>query len=269
MDIIQKKDIDFSKLEKMSHNGVNSDIYIDGDKCIKIFKGLPDIEKYCIQEKFSDMEGIKIKNALLPNGLIIEDGKLEGTVTDYFKNSQTFYNHFLSGQYVDVKKMFAAVKEASLILREIHENGIICQDLNFDNILIDNNGVVKYVDFEGCSFRENNAGCISLLIKRYLIDYKKAKLLLVSKRLDRVSLFLSFIVIGYLKELQKLNYKQYHALSDQFKTFDNMRYHGNLLLERGNYIPDVPYLDELIDDNDEGYINRANQISFVKKLFMR
>ena len=162
---IKFNDINFSSLQKRQQQGTKATIYRNGDTCIKILDCLYDEEKELLYRKLIDMDGITIPNVLLPKELIIKDGKLEGYSMDYFKDSMPLSDRFMV-RYVDCKQLFEYVSRASKILRDIHQNGIVCQDLSFENILIDTNGNIAFCDLDGCSYKEHIAPFISVLMKR-------------------------------------------------------------------------------------------------------
>lgn len=45
---------------------------------------------------------------------------------DNFKDSISLYNYFFASRHINCKDILPKLKQASLILREIHNNGIIC-----------------------------------------------------------------------------------------------------------------------------------------------
>ena len=147
MEKIRFNDINFSNLQKLKQQGTKSSIYKDGSICYKILDGLYDEEKEDLYKKLFDMDGLKIDNVLLPNKLIMKDNKLYGYTMDYFANSMPLSDKFIV-RYVDCKKMFDYILKASQILRTIHSHGIICQDLSFENILVDENGNVVFCDLD-------------------------------------------------------------------------------------------------------------------------
>ena len=127
---------------------------------------------------------------------------------------------------------------------------------------------IKYSDIDGCAFKDYRSPFVSVLLKRFLIDYRKDKLCYVSKNTDRISFMLSFYLVMYLQELQKLSKKEYHSLSDNISTLENCREYANMLLGYRT-LPEIPYLDELINDNDSYIIDRDKQISIKQKIFKR
>lgn len=267
MEQIKLNDINFHSLQKLKQQGTKATLYKDGNVCFKILDGLYDDEKESLYKKFLDMNGIRIDNVLLPKELIVKDGKLQGYTMDYFPNSIPLSDRF-SVRYVDSKKLFDYVLKASKILRTIHNNDIICQDLSFENILVDGNGNVAFCDLDGCSYNGYIAPFISVLMKKFFIDYRDEKLLL-SSNLDRISMMISFYYLIYAKEIQYLTKRQYHKLSDKITTLENARTYANMLVDRNNPIGEIPYLDELIDQNDAYIYDRDKQLSLVRRFLKR
>ena len=267
MEQIKLNDINFHSLQKLKQQGTKATLYKDGNVCFKILDKLYDDEKESLYKKFLDMDGIRIDNVLLPKELIVKDGKLQGYTMDYFPNSIPLSDRF-SVRYVDSKKLFDYVLKASKILRTIHDNDIICQDLSFENILVDNNGNVAFCDLDGCSYNGHIAPFIFVLMKKFFIDYRDEKLLL-SSNLDRISMMISFYYLIYAIEIQHLTKRQYHKLSDKILTLENARMYANILVDRNNPIGKIPYLDELIDQNDDYIYDRDKQLSLVRRFLKR
>ena len=266
MEQIKLKDINLNSLKKLEQQGTKSTVYRNGTSCIKMLDGFYEEEKDALFKKFLDMEGLEIDNVLLPKELIVSNGKLEGYTMDYFPSVSL--NSKFEVRHVDTKVLFDYVYKASKILREIHRNGIICQDLSFENILVDDNGNVKFCDLDGCSYKDNVSPFVSLIMKRYFIDYRKEQLLLCTN-LDRVGMMLSFFFIVYAKELQKLNRKSYSKLAEKSNTLEEMRKYANLLLDRSNPVPVIPYLDELIWLDDDLVYDRDKQLSLFRRIIRR
>ena len=266
MEQIKLKDINLNSLKKLEQQGTKSTVYRNGTSCIKMLDGFYEEEKDALFKKFLDMEGLEIDNVLLPKELIVSNGKLEGYTMDYFPSVSL--NDKLEVRQVDTKVLFDYVYKASKILREIHRNGIICQDLSFENILVDDNGNVKFCDLDGCSYKDNVSPFVSLIMKRYFIDYRKEQILLCTN-LDRVGMMLSFFFVVYAKELQKLNRKSYSKLAEKSNTLEEMRKYANALLDRSNPVPAIPYLDELIWLDDDLVYDRDKQLSLFRRIIRR
>lgn len=266
MEIIKLGDINFNAFEKMCYQGNNSTIYTNGDICIKRLEDLTQEEKVSMKCKLIEMEGVSVADALLPKGLVLDGDILDSIIIANFKNSKNFFERFGRTRYVDCAEMFSAVKKASLILREIHENGMVCQDLTFSNILIDAEGNIKYCDMDSCYYNGIYSPYSSMLLERFMISFRKEKEYRMTKNTDRLSLFLSFIQLLYAKEIQKISSRKYQELSSRLKTLENCKKYFEILVNKRNPIPQIPYMDELIDDDDKGSIDRTKQLSVFEKI---
>ncbi len=267
MEKIKLGDIDFSKLKKCSIQGTTSTMYKSDDKCIKILDKFTEEEKNNLYLKLLDMNGIKIDNLMMPIELIIQNGKLEGYTTENFKNSINIYDKFINPRYVNVKEILNALKKASLILREIHENGIIVQDLSFDNILIDNTGNVKFIDIDACNYNEHVTNIIPLLLKRYMIDYRN-DCVIISKNTDRLSMLLATFSLLYLMEVQRITKRKYMTLASNINTVENLHDTYITLSSKKKKIGELEYLDEFIDENDDFIIDREKQYNVIEKVLV-
>ena len=255
--MIKYSDIDFNSLEKLKSQGTKATLYKNDNECIKILDGLYDAEKKALYRKFLDMDGIKIENVLLPKKLIIKNDKLQGFTMDYFPNSTSLFDKYLT-RYVNTNELLNDVFKASKILRTIHDNNIICQDLSFDNILVDENDKIVYCDIDGCSYINHISPFISVLLKHLLFDYRKEKIT-ISYNLDRISMIISLYYLMYLEEVQNLTKKQYDKLSNKVMTLKNTEKYVTMLLDKNNFIDNIPYLDELINLEDDFVINREKK----------
>ncbi len=268
MEKIELKDLNLALLTKMKSQGTKSIIYEYGNICLKLFNDLTSEEQYAMYKKLLEMEELNINGVLFPKALIMDNNQLKGYIMDNFKDSLSLYDYFTSERFVNCKDIFSAVKKSSLILRDIHSKGIICEDLSFDNILIDKKGNIKYCDIDSWYYKGYMAPYISLLLKSFLIDYRKINNNLISKNMDRLSLMLAFFYLMYLKELPALTKKDYRLLS-LIKTLRNMQEYGDILINKKNTIPNIPYLDSLIDDKDDYVIDRLKQLGLKERILKK
>lgn len=265
MEEIKLKEIDLSILQKIQSQGTKSTIYTDGDLCYKFLDGLYPNEKIDLYKKFLDMDGIKIYNVLFPKHLIVENGNLKGYTMKYFANSVPLSDKFLR-RYFNCNEIFNYVEKASRILRNIHSNGIVWQDLSFENILVDDRGNVVFCDIDSCTYKEYSSPFFSILFKEFLIDYRKSEVS-TKEDIDKVSMILSFYLTMYGELLQRITRKQYHILSDNINTLENLRGIANILIDKSCPIKDIPYLDEVIDLNDDYEIDRKKVLTIKQKMF--
>lgn len=261
MELINLKDVNLSSMNLSMIQGTKSSVYINGNECYKILNGLYIGEKRQLLKKFYDMDGIKIDDVLFPKELIIDDGILAGYTMDYFQDSMNLYDYFTKERFVDVNDIFRATKKASLIVRKVHENGIILQDFSFDNILINKNFNVKICDIDGCKYKENESPFISMIMHNYY-DVIMGKRYTLDENFDNQSLLFSMLLAIYHK--MHFSMEDYDTLSDKIKTLKNIRTLVSSLLKDSN--TKVPYLDEIISDDDHFIIDRDKQVSPQKRL---
>lgn len=267
MDKIRFQDINFSSLQRLSQHGSTATLYKYGNICVKILDKIREEDKEKLHRKFLDMGGIEIENVLLPKGLILQDGKLQGYVMDYFADSNCLTDQFMV-QYVDSKKLFACITKASKILRSIHEASIIYQDLSFENILVDKRGNIAFCDIDGCSYEEHTSPFVSMLMRNYFINYRGENIIL-SKNLDRVSMLLAFYYLVYEEEIQNLSRRQYNKLSRKISTLEILKQYFNMLINISRPIDEVPYLDDVIDSSDDYVFDREKQLKFMDRMLGR
>lgn len=262
MKIIELKDLDIDKMKLSNKQGTQSKVYIKDDKCYKILCGLYDNEKEQLYKKFLDMKDLFIEDVLLPKDLIFDRNMLVGYTMDNFSNSLNLYDYFGKDRFVDVNDILMATKKTSQILKKVHSEGVILQDFSFDNILIDGNNNIKICDIDGCFYNGYRGPYISQIVK-YYHELFPQKAININFNFDNQSLLLSMIFTIYHKIVFNIN--NYDKLSDQIKTLKKMR----AIVKDFFSDPDfkLPYLDELIVDDDHFIIDRNQQVSFVKRLF--
>ncbi len=259
---VKLKEINFFALRKLQSQGTKSTIYTDGVVCYKFLDGLYSDEKKNLYKKFLDMDGIKINDVLLPQSLITEDGNFKGYTMKYFANSIPLSDKFLK-RHFNCNELLVYVEKASKILRNLHNNRIICQNLSFGNILVDDDDNIAFCDIDGCTYGEHTSSFISGLLNDFLIDYRHSKLV-INEDLDKLSMILSFYLTMYGQLLQKITRRQYHTLSDKIQTLENLRDIANMLVDKSSLITDLPYLDEAIDLTDNYEIDRKKVLTMNK-----
>lgn len=267
MDKIELGDINLLSLRKLQNQGTLSTIYTDGELCYKILDGLHRNEKQDLYKKFLDMAEINIDNVLLPKDLLVEDGLLKGYTMEYFRDSIPLSNKF-STRYFNCKDLFTYVNKASKVLREIHSHGIICQDLSFENILVNREGNIAFCDMDGCRYKDHNSPFISVILKEFLFDYRKSKIF-VEEDVDKISMILSLYLLMFDQVLQKITRRQYRSLSNHIHTLENLKQCANMLVDKKCIIRDVPYLDEVIDLADDYEVDRKRILTLRQKILAK
>ncbi len=243
-------------------------MYDAGDICVKIFENIDKEELDKLYRKIREIEGITIDGTIFPIDIILENGILKGFTMEKFENSINLLDYFTCTEKVSCEDIFKAIKKASEILKNIHNHNIIVQDLTFDNILINSEGVIKYSDFDGYAVNNITSPYTSLILKRYIVDYRKDKIE-ISKSTDRISMMICTFQLLFLKEIQKVSKRSYQKLANNITTIKNLEPYKDMLKDRTHPLKLIPYIDELIDSSDNYIIDRIEQIGRVKALYYR
>lgn len=266
MEKIRVKEIDLSNLTKLENTGTWGSLFTDN---IFVYKFLVDFnleERKNLEKKFLEMDGISIDGVLMPKSLIVDNNILYGYTMDSFNYSNQLSSKFLN-RYFNCKDLFFYVYKASKILREIHKNGIIYQDLSFENILVDRDERVAFCDIDSCMYKNYSSQFFSVLFKKFLIDYRKEKLRNYED-IDKISMILSFYNLIYMEELNKISKRHYEMLSKNIHTLENLRECFDMLVNRKSTICNIPYLDEVIDFSDDFVIDREKYLTFKQRFLL-
>ncbi len=264
MEKLKISDINWQELKELPHQGSTSIIYKD-PATSSIYKFLTEFsksEKDALYHKFMDMDGIQIDRAILPEALIMDNDTLEVYRMKELPNSIPLSTQF-EGRFVDSSKLLPTLVEASKILRTFHQAGIIYTDLSFENILVNEMGPF-FCDFDSCSYQNHRGTYISLLLKRFMVDYRQEQFE-VSDNLDRISMLLSFFYLLYGKEIQTISTSSYYRLAKNSATLKNAQpYVKSFLNTRRAFSATVPYLDELIDLKDAFIVDKEKEKVYSK-----
>jgi len=255
MNKINIRDINFSTLDKLAHQGSQSTIYKDKDYCYKILtKFYPD-QKRKLLRKLLDIDGLKIDNVTVPIDLIMDGHRLEGFTMKYYKGAIPLSSKYKYKKPLNCKEFFYDMNSSTQILKNLNKSNIICSDLSFENILIipDNNIVFCDV-IESCSYDKHEALFISALLKNFM-DYRKNQIP-VSENSDKISMLLSFYQTIFDREIQKVPNRKYNKLSRNILTLQNLNNCTYDLLHRNKDISNISYLDEYIDITDDYIIKK-------------
>lgn len=267
MNEIRLRDINFSELRKLNGNGLMSTIYTDGDVCYKIFKDVHSFDNKDLYAKFRDLEGVNLDGVIMPIDLIMEDDVLWGYTMLNYINSCTLFTKFSTCRVYDAHELLMIFNRASNILRNLHSQGVICQDLNSDNILINNTGEVKFCDIDGYSYKGHRSELYSKLFARFLTEYRKCKVS-TFEDVDKLTMLLTFYDMVFDFEVQDVPRRQYNRLACKLNTLNNLRSNYRLLRDKRRPIEDLPYLDEVIDLSDNCIVDK-DKILTVKQKVLR
>ncbi len=160
------------------------------------------LDRYTMEEKKElfygwEMKDLSIDRFLFPHTLYVEEDKVEAYAIHHLKNSEILYDYYQDYSFFNFDQMLHSFKDASLILRRVHENKIVGGDINFDNILINQNGFLQYIDvFDSCHFDSFcSANFVSLALYNFMTLYRGGLLLLISMKIQIKFLFYLLFVV--------------------------------------------------------------------------
>lgn len=248
---------------KFGANGIN---YVDKQRgiLIKRFNSLLQIEE---REKTLDylMLFSSIKGSGYPQELLTYDGQVEGYVTTYFEGALPFgtCNHFTFSEKIH------AMKDTTYQLKQIHNRGIIFNDMNMGNQLISPQGghLVDFEDVWPQTKRYNPKA-------RYFLYYHK-DYLPSSKKQDQLKQYIVDLGLLYDINLERFYY-QLGRVEDLPELFSVNQDISQFLEDNIQKLDDpneelLEYFDELLPKlEDEEKIkweeNQLKQHSIVKTL---
>lgn len=247
MNIINKEDIDFRKLIKLKCRANNeSRLYHNDDELYKIYKGLLRNELRRKNKKIELLsDGANIDNVILPKDKIMSENILSGYSMDYVKGSLILFE--FAKRSKNVNDFLRVIYEVSLTLRKIHNDprNIVVGDLSFSNIIFDKEFNHYFVDFDSVKIDDIPSDTISFLMD----DYTKIRGMYrfkVSKETDIFSLMLCTLHTIFGEEIDKISMYDYDLVAERVETLKNIR---NIVIEMkkyNRYIPEVPYMDDII-----------------------
>lgn len=265
------KNLNLSTLNTFKYQGGLSTIYEDGDTLIKVLDGLSDYNKKILYKKAKAMDGITIDNVLLPDTYYIEKGRVKAYSIKNLKCYQSFYNYYIPKRFVSCNHLFSTTKKASFILKNIHKEQLLVNDISFDNILLNSEGDVFYVDFfDGCSFGKYPGNIYSYILEDYLKYCKRQDMPTEeSENRDRLSFLLAFWNLIFDQNIETTSKRKYEKVSDHVATLQALKKYRNILLDRSHATPEIPYMHELIKDSDNYRLDRVTLRSPLEKVLYK
>lgn len=247
---------EFNKSELTEVEFFNSDnlFFKNGDSLIKILKGYTKYQLDEMEYKLKCLAGLNINGFLIPNDLIYQDSQFIGYSSRYIEKSQSVYYKY-SKDVIELKSFYRTILEVECIMKEAHKNGIILQDFHLENVMIDSDGKLQFIDIENCCVDGILGGSISILLKDYLFDFKHLQFE-VSENYDRLSMFLSFIYQHYFLTINQIPKENIKLLKNRLETMRKCEKLIYILRSRFRKIPEIPTMDSIISLSDELNIRR-------------
>lgn len=248
MERIGIEELDLTGMRKYKNQGNNSTIYENDTKMIKVLDQYYAEEKEELFYKSQVMDYLNIDNVVWPTILYVKNNQVEAYMMEKFSHSKTLTEKYENYGLFDQQRLFGSLKEASLILREIHEEKIIGNDISFDNILINDKGQLKYIDlFDSCHYGPYcSSRFIPSKLKFFMDLYRKGADFPFDQNMDRLCLLLAaYGLINGKKDIANFILSKTSTAGNINQCVSTLKKYGS---NKG--FPTVPYIDELVDSND-------------------
>lgn len=247
MDIIRKADINFNNLKKLKcRANSESDLYTDGESLYKMFKRMTSEELRRKERKIELLaDGDKIENIIFPERKIVNGNLISGYSMDYVKDSLILFEFAKKSKRIN--DFLRVIYDVSLTLRKIHNDprNIVVGDLSFSNVIFDKDFNHYFVDFDGTMIGNIPSERISFLLNDYTV-LRGLYRFSVDKNSDIFSLMLCTLHTIFGIEIDKISMYDYDFVAEKNETLRNMREYVIEMKKKNNYIPSVPYMDEII-----------------------
>ena len=225
--------------------GSEAMLYSKGLKLIKVYN--PDIDRAYRMDALERISGLKIKNVIVPDSIIVDDidnTKAAGCTMRYYpkaKKLKEFFTEYSKESFYSVYlSIFGA---ASKTLEDVHKHGLVYGDINISNILFLPDFSHLLCDFDGVSL--DNCGPESAILYMYR-DCNGIKKKILDDRSDKITMYLYFLNSFFNKFLFWPDEYEYDKLSEEY---DFLRNSKSVFLDvigtQGSYC-DIPYLYEIM-----------------------
>ena len=228
-------------------------IYRDGESVYKIFRS--DVPLHQLRRKEKKLEVLDLirddlEYAIIPYSkcFSIIDGKktFVGCKMDYVNGNMLFNRQNELNFNIFLRLMIKISKS----LKSIHKNSskIVIGDLSFFNILIDDLLRFYFIDFDSVSVESYTYDRLSPLLS-YYYEYRETKVR-VNKNSDRLSMLLYFWERIFSLSVWEVSNYEFESKAERLKFLNEIRGLFNELRKVGKIVPYVPYLHEIVDEDD-------------------
>lgn len=246
MECINYSDIDFDSLKRLYVPANSSDLYVDEDnkEIYKIFYENFSSDKI---EKLKSLEKIKnIDFLVVPHTLIIKDEYLRGCVSKYIdgitlsKLSDKISIYIFTLMLINISRN----------LEHLHNIGekVVVGDFHTKNIEIDENLKHYFIDTDSYGILSYSPETYSNIIYRYYrflscrISY--------NINMDKISLLFSLFEQVFNRHIIDISSYDFASKMEKFPFLENFKPVYLQLLYSSFEVPNVPYLHEIIDENN-------------------
>ena len=266
MEKIKYKNIDFDRLRQLNVDSCESTVFHDKENFYKIYNVKYHAYKYKIPQKLKLFNKIDIEEAIIPQKPIYDFWNMRGFVASYKQNTKT-----LEDLVNDLEKyLIASIKASNILRNKLHqcELPIIVGDMHLNQVIVDEFLNIFWCDCDSYKIGNIPNNSISVLLQLYIKEVTQEKCFIASAQTDRLGMLIYFIYrlfenwnIAYLVDDiidSKILY-YYDQQAEQYNFLKKMRPVFNEIIKAKTYIPDVPYIDEIISLKD------ANEVSKILK----
>ncbi len=237
---------DLKQFEKKTFaSGNNGSHYLDRTKQL-LLKTFEVTEK---REKSIDylLTFSTISHSGYPLEALFIDENFNGYITYFFANSKSFDT--LNEGTFTLFEMVKAIGDVSLQLRQIHHRGIIFNDMNSANQLIDHEGG-HIIDFEDIRLPKQNY----VPMEKYSLRYN-GKILSANQKVDQLKQYIANLSLLYQMNLDKY-YGVWGYVEDMPNLFSFNRNISEFLEEQLQHLEDpntklLEYFDILLPTFDD------------------
>lgn len=255
MEILDVRDIDFTKLEILDVLSSEGSLYYDNKLFYKFYDGMININNKEKKLMLLD-EGNNNFNAIVPYVLIKNRLLTYGCAMKYVKGANSLIKYKKNDNYM------LLLYDVSSSLMRIHMDprNIVVGDLHFNNILVDKNMKHYFVDFDSCMIDNipqdrlpNNL--LTYIGNRGNFDFD------VNCDTDRLCMILSFIRSLFDMDIDSIDMDAYDKISEQISTLKNLREYVVGIKNNVIGIPSLPYLHEIISLKDISGISKIRKFN--------
>lgn len=253
MNTIELNEINFSNLKKLTKQGTLSTILRDESNCYKFMKNLSKTQLKHLRHKIEYFSKLDKNHFLVPENIILKNGDFVGYTMKYFDDSTDLYNKYTTSTCINCAELNSDLIKSSKALREFHDKGFVFLDMSFSNILKNSKGEIKLCDFDGSIYDKKIDLPITSQILNDYVEYKNEKIK-VNPNTDRLSLLLSMYVALFKREITDVKEEEYDYLADRIRSLKILKFYYKTLLDKKENIPNIPYLDLLLCEDDNAII---------------
>lgn len=229
-----------------------ANLYYKNNTLYKIFyKNTPKIDLKRKEKKIEIISTLEYREMVCPIEKLVsydrEKKYFMGYTMEYIKNSMTLYEKISS---LNPKMYLKLISEISKFIKRVHTNNdeIVFCDLSFHNILIDDELKYYLIDLDNIKINGYDEEKISSLAYYYL-EFRNIHIKL-DANFDRLTFLLYYLDSIFNADIWDIGMKQYDMMSEKIGALKELRSLVVELKKQNRRIPYIPYLSEVINEDD-------------------